>query len=98
MNYDLSVKLLSEELHRLIDDLSWLESEISRASAIVNDFENYYKFSMDALWHDYREPCEPASLDKILSLIEKYKNRVNEREMEIEELKSAINILSKKLT
>jgi hypothetical protein len=53
---------------------------------------------MDALWHDYREPCEPASLDKILSLIEKYKNRVNEREMEIEELKSAINILSKKLT
>jgi hypothetical protein len=98
MNYDLSVKLLSEELHRLIDDLSWLESEISRASAIVNDFENYYKFSMDALWHDYREPCEPASLDKILSLIEKYKNIVNEREMEIEELKSAINILSKKLT
>lgn len=94
MNYDLSIKCLNEELCRLIDDLSWLESEISRASAIVNDFENYYKFSMDALWHNYREPCEPASLDKILSLIEKYKNKVNDRKMEIEELKSAINILS----
>lgn len=96
MNYDLSVKLLSEELDRLIADLHWLESEIERSSIIVNDFDNYDKFSLDALYHDYREPGEPASIDKILSIIEKYKNRANERETEIEELKSAINILSNK--
>lgn len=94
MNYDLSVKLLNEELHRLIGDLSWLKAEIKRASNIANDFDNYDKHSLDAIYHNYREPGEPASIDNILSLIEKYKNRVNEREMEIEELRSAINILS----
>ncbi len=96
MNYGLSIKLLDEELVRLIDDLSWLESEILRASIVVDDFENYDKFSQSALLHDYREPCEPASLDKILNLIEKYKNRANERKNEIEELRSAISILSNK--
>lgn len=94
MNYDLSIKLLNEEKNRLIGDLSWLKAEIKRASTIANDFDNYDKYSLDAIYHNYREPCEPASIDKILSLIEKYKNRVNEREMEIEELRSAIDILS----
>ena len=67
---------------------------LNYAISIANDFDNYDKYSLDAIYHNYREPCEPASIDKILSLIEKYKNRVNEREMEIEELRSAINILS----
>ena len=96
MNYDLAVKLLNEELVRLIDNLSWLKAEIKRASTIANDFDNYDKYSLDALYHNYREPGEPTSIDTILSLIEKYKNRVKEREMEIEELRSAINILSNK--
>ncbi len=98
MNYDLSIKLLNEEKHRLTGELSWLKAEIKRASNIANDFDNYDKHSLDAIYHNYREPSEPASIDKILSLIEKYENRVNELETEIEELGSAISILSKKLT
>ena len=82
--------------NRLIGELSWLKAEIKRASNIANDFDNYDKHSLDAIYHNYREPSEPASIDKILSLIEKYKNRVNELGMEIEELRSAINILSNK--
>lgn len=69
------------------------EKEIKRITEVLDDFENYYKYSLEALFNNWREPTEEVTKDGLLSCLEKNENLVKSDQDRIDEIDLAISVL-----
>lgn len=69
------------------------EKEIKRITEVLDDFENYYKFSLEALFNMWREPTEEVTKDGLLSWLERHKNWVKSDQDRIDEIDLALSVL-----
>ncbi len=51
-------RILIEEKDGYLDHKEYSEKEIKRIKEVLDDFENYYKYSIEALFSGWREPTE----------------------------------------
>ena len=69
------------------------EKEIKRITEVLDDFENYYKYSIESLFNEWREPTEEVTKDGLLSCLEKNENYVKSDQDRIEEIDLALSVL-----
>lgn len=71
----------------------YYEKEIKRITEILDDFENYYKYSLESLFHDWREPTEEVTKDRLLSCLERSNNWIKTDQVKIDEIDLALKVL-----
>ena len=69
------------------------EKEIKRITEVLDDFENYYKYSTEALFNGWREPTEEVTKDRLLSCLERHNNWIKRDQDRIDEIDLALTIL-----
>ena len=69
------------------------EKEVKRIPQVLDDFENYYKYSLEALFNGWREPTEKVTKDRLLSCLERHKNWVKYDQDRIDEIDLALSVL-----
>lgn len=69
------------------------EKEIKRIAEVLDDFENYYKYSLESLFNEWREPTEEVTKDRLLSCLEWHKNCVKSDQDRIDEIDFALSVL-----
>ena len=86
-------RILTEEKDRYLDHKKYSEKEIKRITEVLDDFENYYKYSIEALFSGWREPTEEVTKDGLLSCLERHKNWVKSDQDRIDEIDLALSVL-----
>lgn len=86
-------RLLAIEKDRYLDSKNYYEKEVKRITEILDDFENYYKYSLEALFHEWREPTEEVTKDRLLSCLERSNNWIKTDKVKIDEIDLAIKVL-----
>lgn len=86
-------RILTEEKDRYLDHKKYSEKEIKRITEVLDDFENYYKYSIEALFSGWREPTEEVTKDGLLSCLERHKNWVKSGQDRIDEIDLALSVL-----
>lgn len=86
-------RILKEEKDSYLDNKEFYEKEVKRITEILDDFENYYKYSLEALFHEWREPTEEVTKDRLLSCLERSNNCIKTDQVKIDEIDLAIKVL-----
>lgn len=86
-------RILTEEKDRYLDHKKYSEKEIKRITEVLDDFENYYKYSIEALFSGWREPTEEVTKDGLLSCLERHENYVKSDQDRIDEIDLALSVL-----
>lgn len=86
-------RILTEEKDQYLDHKKYSEKEIKRITEVLDDFENYYKYSIEALFSGWREPTEEVTKDGLLSCLERHKNWVKSDQDRIDEIDLALSVL-----
>jgi len=86
-------RILTEEKDQYLDHKKYSEKEIKRITEVLDDFENYYKYSIEALFSGWREPTEEVTKDGLLSCLERHKNSVKSDQDRIDEIDLALSVL-----
>lgn len=71
------------------------EKEIKRITEVLDDFENYYKYSLESLFHEWRDPTEEVTKDRLLLCLERHENFVKSDQDRIDEIDLALSVLQK---
>ncbi len=86
-------RILTEEKDRYLDSKHYYEKEVNRITEILDNFENYYKYSLEALFHEWREPTEEVTKDRLLSCLEKSNHWIKTDQVKIDEIDLALKVL-----
>ena len=86
-------RILKEEKDSYLDNKEFYEKEVKRITEILDDFENYYKYSLEALFHEWREPTEEVTKDRLLSCLERSDDFIKTDQVKIDEIDLAIKVL-----
>ena len=86
-------RILTEEKDRYLYHKKYSEKEIKRITEVLDDFENYYKYSIEALFSGWREPTEEVTKDGLLSCLERHENWVKRDRDRIDEIDLALSVL-----
>lgn len=86
-------RILKEEKDSYLDNKEFYEKEVKRITEILDDFENYYKYSLEALFHEWRELTEEVTKDRLLSCLERSNNCIKTDQVKIDEIDLAIKVL-----
>ena len=86
-------RILTEGKDGYLDHKECYEKEIQRITEILDDFENYYKYSLEALFNNWREPTEEVTKDGLLSCLEENENLVKSDQDRIDEIDLALSVL-----
>lgn len=86
-------RILTEEKDEYLDHKKYSEKEIKRIAEILDDFENYYKYSIEALFNEWREPTEGVTKDGLLLCLEKNESLVKSDQDRIDEIDLALSVL-----
>ena len=88
-------KILVAEKDGYLYHKEYSEKEIKRITEVLDDFENYYKYSLEALFHNWREPTEEVTKDGLLSCLEEHNNWIKTDQDKIDEIDLALSVLQK---
>ena len=88
-------RILTEGKDGYLDHKEYSEKEIKRITEVLDNFENYYKYSLEALFHGWREPTEEVTKDGLLSCLERHENFVKSDQDRIDEIDLALSVLQK---
>lgn len=86
-------RILTAEKERYLDNKEYYEKEVKRITEVLDDFENYYKYSLEALFHEWREPTEEVTKDRLLSCLERSNDFIKTDQVKIDEIDLAIKVL-----
>lgn len=86
-------RILAEEKDRYLYHKKYSEEEIKRITEVLDDFENYYKYSIESLFNGWREPTEEVTKDGLLSCLERHEKYVKSDQDRIDEIDLALNVL-----
>lgn len=86
-------RILTEEKGGYLYHKEYSEKEIKRITEVLDDFENYYKYSLEALFHEWREPTEEVTKDRLLSCLERHNNWIKRDQDRIDEIDLALSVL-----
>lgn len=86
-------RILTEEKDRYSDSKHYYEKEVNRITEILDDFENYYKYSLEALFHEWREPGGEVTKDRLFSCLERSNNWIKTDQVKIDEFDLALKVL-----
>ena len=88
-------KVLIGERDSYKDHLEWASKDAHRITEILNDFENYDKFSLEALYHRYREPNKSVTQKGLRSCLKKRNAWIKTDRDKIDEINLALSVLQK---
>lgn len=86
-------RILITEKDGYLDHKKYSEKEVKRITKVLDDFENYYKYSLEALFHGWREPIEEVTKDSLLSCLERHEHYVKSDQDRIDEIDLALSVL-----
>ena len=88
-------RILTEGKDGYLYHKEYSEKEIKRIKEVLDDFENYYKYSIESLFNGWREPTKEVTKDGLFSCLERHENWVKSDQDRIDEIDLALSVLQK---